>query len=510
MESETFASYSHHLQTVAIATIFFAICLLFPKLTYQTSLAKLPLFGNWESGEKQRQLYLNHAKKIYSAGYEKFKDSAYRVATNDGEDNVVIAPRFLPELRKLPDSVLSFPKAIDKVMEVKYTKILTDAPMIVHSVKADLTPALARLNSVVYDEVVESLSEEIPACDDWTPVNMYMALANMVAKISGRVFVGPELCRDKDYLESAIQYTMDVIEVQRSVKLIRPWLRPILAPRLPAVKRLRKREQMAEDLLTPIIASRLEAERNDPTYKKPDDMLSWFMNRSADYGGHSNALLAKFQLGLIFAAIHTTTLTGTNILYTLASQPEYAEPLREEIRAVMAENGGVITTRALQQMVKLDSYMKEVVRFYPLGVTSFTRKVLRGFTLSNGQYIPPGVTIETPSHAVYSDPVNYSETAHVFDGFRFSKIREGGKAADHARNQFVTTNEQNLMFGYGRHACPGRFFAANEIKMLVAKMLLDFDIKNEGDSQERYPNIEMGRQTSVDARKNLLLKRVQV
>lgn len=34
---------------------------------------------------------------------------------DQGEDNVVIAPRFLPELRKLPDDVLSFPKAVEKV-----------------------------------------------------------------------------------------------------------------------------------------------------------------------------------------------------------------------------------------------------------------------------------------------------------------------------------------------------------------------------------------------------------
>jgi hypothetical protein len=31
----------------------------------------------------------------------------------------------------------------------------------------------------------------------------------------------------------------------------------------------------------------------------------------------------------------------------------------------MAENNGTITTRALQQMEKLDSYMKESMRFYP-------------------------------------------------------------------------------------------------------------------------------------------------
>jgi cytochrome P450 len=62
-------------------------------------------------------------------------------------------------------------------------------------------------------------------------------------------------------------------------------------------------------------------------------------------------------------------MTVTNILYTLAVTPEYIEPMREEIRNAMADNGGIITSRALQQMEKLDSYMKEVTRFYPPGVS---------------------------------------------------------------------------------------------------------------------------------------------
>jgi hypothetical protein len=37
------------------------------------------------------------------------------MATNDGVDSVVVPPKFLPELRRLPDSVLSFPKAIEDV-----------------------------------------------------------------------------------------------------------------------------------------------------------------------------------------------------------------------------------------------------------------------------------------------------------------------------------------------------------------------------------------------------------
>ena len=33
----------------------------------------------------------------------------------EGEQTIIIPPRFLPELRKLPDSVLSLPKAVDEV-----------------------------------------------------------------------------------------------------------------------------------------------------------------------------------------------------------------------------------------------------------------------------------------------------------------------------------------------------------------------------------------------------------
>lgn len=54
-------------------------------------------------------------------------------------------------------------------------------------------------------------------------------------------------------------------------------------------------------------------------------------------------------------------------LYTLAGATEYIQPLREEIKAAMTDNDGIITSRALQSMVKLDSFMKETIRFNGLG-----------------------------------------------------------------------------------------------------------------------------------------------
>lgn len=195
-------------------------------------------------------------------------------------------------------------------------------------------------------------------------------------------------------------------------------------------------------------------------------------------------------------------------MYDLAVLPDYIEPIREEIRAVMTEHGGIINTRGLQQMMKLDSFMKESLRFNPPLTTTSHREVIQGFSFSNGQYIPPGATIELPSRAIYLDPANYPDEDQ-FDGFRHYKLRRDGAARDYARNQFVTSNEQNLMFGYGRHACPGRFFAANEIKMLLARLIMHYDFKNEDGSMQRYPSIEIGALIAPDTKRKLLFKMVR-
>jgi cytochrome P450 len=342
------------------------------------------------------------------------------------------------------------------------------------------------------------------------------------------VFVGPDLSQNPEYLDCAANYTIYLVAAIRAIKKVRPVFRPLLVPRLPEIRRLRAMEKKAVDYHKPIVRARMAAAKNDPNWQQPDDMLQWLLKRGKEHGFTSVERLAKTQLGLIFAAIHTTSMTATNILYTLAVTPEYIEPLREEIRYVMSQNGGEITTRALQGMEKMDSYMKEVTRVYTPGISksicltpestsckpnnissaSFTRRVLKPITLSNAQHIPAGAMLEVPSAAVYSDATHYPDSAS-FDGFRHYKLRRSGTAVDHARNQFVTSNETNLGFGYGRHACPGRFFAANEIKMIVARLVMKYDIKMPGGRRERWENIEMGRGSVPDGGKAVLMRKAE-
>lgn len=52
-----------------------------------------------------------------------------------------------------------------------------------------------------------------------------------------------------------------------------------------------------------------------------------------------------------------------------------------------------------------------------------------------------------------------------FDRYRFLRARQEPNAEN--KYQSVTTGTDFTFFGHGTHACPGRFLATNEIKLLV-------------------------------------------
>ncbi|KAF4944142.1 hypothetical protein FSARC_14749 [Fusarium sarcochroum] len=484
-----------------------------PRISSVLRLWSIPTVGE-ELGntEKRRQAYLGGARKLYSAGYQKFKDGVFLITTSRTSPTIVISPDFLPELKKLPDATLSMEAAVDESMETTYTKIETSVPIIPHTIKGELTPSLSRLSLTIASEVREALGLAIPSCLDWTEVNIHNSLLRIVGMVSGRMFIGPELCRSEQYLDAAINYTMEVMGAQRAVQNMRPWLRPFRAQSLPEIKRLYQRIAEAEAFLGPVVKTRIDA-MDEPSYEKPDDLLQWLIDGKDKFPDKNSQNLAKVQLGLTFAAIHTTTLTATNAFYDLAALPELRTELRDEIRGALSQSGGLFTSNALQSMKKMDSFLKETLRVHPATMASFQRKVLKPFTLSNGQVIPAGVTIEIPAVAVSSDS-NIFPHADKFDPLRFYRLRteakDGGSVEKAANNQFVSVNQSSLTFGYGRHACPGRFFAANEIKMILAHALLEYDVKLVGSATERYPNMEFAHMSIPDPSKNLLFRSVEL
>ncbi|KAJ2913479.1 hypothetical protein MD484_g6916, partial [Candolleomyces efflorescens] len=203
-----------------------------------------------------------------------------------------------------------------------------------------------------------------------------------------------------------------------------------------------------------------------------DDLISWLVEGAPLEHRNVEDITAKVML-INFAAIHTTAITTTNVLFNLAARQEYIAPLRSEIEKVTRAHGW--TKDAMGRLQKLDSFMKESSRLSGIVGLSMSRKAKKDFTFSNGLTIPAGYTVAVASEGIHTDPAIYEDPL-TFQGFRFYEGKETTTDYDDSdplRKRMVTLDPTFLLFGHGRNACPGRFFAVNEVKALLAHIILD-------------------------------------
>lgn len=192
--------------------------------------------------------------------------------------------------------------------------------------------------------------------------------------------------------------------------------------------------------------------------------------------------------------------------------PKAISELRAEIISVQAAHGGVMTTQALYQMKLLDSVMRESQRQNPSNMIRMQRRVLKPVRFSDGTEIPAGTSIAVPALSPLRDPALYSDPA-TYDPYRFARLRAGeSEDPNHYGSkelyQFISVTKENMAFGYGRHACPGRFFAANEIKMICARIILEYDIKMPDGVTGRYLNVVRGSSITPDRTKTIQVKKI--
>ena len=58
-------------------------------------------------------------------------------------------------------------------------------------------------------------------------------------------------------------------------------------------------------------------------------------------------------------------MASSHVIYDLVSRPEYFEPLREELKIVLEQDGGVYVKTSMTKLRKLDSFIKESQRMNP-------------------------------------------------------------------------------------------------------------------------------------------------
>ena len=134
-------------------------------------------------------------------------------------------------------------------------------------------------------------------------------------------------------------------------------IRPVIKYFVPELAKIFEHFTLAKELIVPILDDRAKNQHESL------DLLQW-LSENAD--SRSNETLSAITLHVAFAAIHTSAVAVTHILYDLCAMPNYIQPLREEIESALLSEGGRPTKKALLKMSKLDSFMRESQRFNPL------------------------------------------------------------------------------------------------------------------------------------------------
>lgn len=117
------------------------------------------------------------------------------------------------------------------------------------------------------------------------------------------------------------------------------------------------------------------------------------------------------------------------------------------------------------------------------------RKATADLRLPNGMFIPKGTKVILPSIAINLDE-DIFEDAQRFDALRFyrSRMSSEDKKTSH---QLVSVGKKDLGWGYGKHACPGRYMADVIVKLLLIEFILNYDIRNVDGHSGRPKNIEI-------------------
>jgi cytochrome P450 len=98
------------------------------------------------------------------------------------------------------------------------------------------------------------------------------------------------------------------------------------------------------------------------------------------------------------------------------------------------------------------------------------RHVESDIELSDGTILPKNalciVLAEFSNSEIYPEP-------DKFDAWRFIKAQATPSQGN--AWSMVSVSPDQMSFGIGKHACPGRFFAVNEVKIVLCHMLLKYD-----------------------------------
>ncbi|KAF9235152.1 cytochrome P450 [Melanogaster broomeanus] len=422
--------------------------------------------GSWWAGIR----FVTNAADVIQEGYEKHKAAPFKVANLHHWVVIVSGHQSLEDICKSHDDELSMLEGTEDILNVRYSvgpEIFRN-PYHIPIIHSKLTRNIGTLYPDIRDEVVTAFEEILDLkCNDWKSVPAFDTVRGVVCRTANRVLVGLPLCRNPDWVNLTVLFTVNLVKAGFIIGLFPIILAPLAARWLTNVTRSVRRSMKH---LRPIIEERQKYVKKygNRAADRPNDLLSWLMEEAE--GSEQNVKALTLRVLIVnFGAIHANIFES---LYNLAANPQYMKPLREEVESIVESEGW--SKGALAKMRRIDSFLTESQRMEGNAILTLPRQAMKDFTFSDGTVIPKGTFLAFATQPTHLDSEHYANP-DVFDPFRFSNTRDEDRGG--LKRQFISTDPEYLAFGHGRHACPGRFFAATYLKTMLAHIVVSYDIK---------------------------------
>jgi hypothetical protein len=193
--------------------------------------------------------------------------------------------------------------------------------------------------SVIQEEIKDAGDESLPYSDTWKCIKVQQDLVQIVGRVIGRLIVGAPLSREKTWLKASIDHAIAVIMFSFWLRQFPSFLRAYIAPIIPYKRMLENSKKVIAASVRTLIGHQIVGETGTKPQSEAGRLAQWLLKRynPAESPQFVLSQIIKDHNTLCFAAIHGPNFLLVQALIDLASYPQYAIPLREEIDRELAQ-----------------------------------------------------------------------------------------------------------------------------------------------------------------------------
>ncbi|TRX92552.1 hypothetical protein FHL15_006479 [Xylaria flabelliformis] len=440
-----------------------------------------------------------HLPKLLDEGYMKYSknDQTYVLPYFINGPQVILPPSQILWLLEQPDDVLSQEHVNRQFLEAKYAFFHANRvkePVHPEVIQHQLTKKIGNFADDIADEA-RAVLEDVWGTDttEWREVRVYDTMLPIIARLSVRVLMGPEFCRDETFMTICSDFIRKVAIAAAAISLFPTFLKPIVGPIFTLFDYILYLR--CKSILMPTIRERLHQLRTPDTGKllvegqtTHNDFIQWSIDHAVSKPVVNpveldpRVIAARFSV-LTFAAIQSSVITLTNTIFDLAASPECVESLEAMHDEVVCEIGAADnpkgwSKKAVGGMRHIDSALRESMRLNGFLERGVMKMVVapEGVTLPDGSHIPYGTKVGVSGYSIHHDEGNYPDAGR-YNAFRFVRGQEPASGEEKRPRGLINTSEKFMGFSHGSHACPGRFFAANQLKIALGHIALLYEIE---------------------------------